>query len=639
MRMHVNLDFRERAGRGFFFVVVHMIRSTVVVLVSLALTQSFYTVESFVPAVITAKRSNVETIRWFQSSSTLRMSEMDKTGGSNAQSVIDKNETSSRSESAIKNVSSSDSTILPLSESLMNQIEDVLSKDDEPNQEMLDSDGSDDGYDDYDVLAKKEEPGDKEAVIMAVKKYQKEVWKDEPTIPLETILARTLDTVEDIVLHVGRVPYDYGWIDDNELKKTERETVVVLGSGWAAHAFLKVADTYKQRIIVVSPSNHFVFTPMLASASVGTVEYRSMTEAVRASNPMIDNYIEGSATDIDVKQKVITIQLKSILDSSSNEAQSPKPIQVKYDKLIVAVGCKVADSMVPGAKEYALRLKSCDDARRLRTAIGEAFEYASRPDVRDDDGKILSQLERQARRNERQHRLTFCIVGGGPTGVELAGELADFVQDICKPRIGAYPDLRDDVRIVVLHGGPELVPQFDENLSKSAFKALTKEGVEVRLNTFVNEVGDGYVKIVAKGDGQMEENLPCGVCVWAAGTEPVPLVTRLLEQLPEDARGIGGKIVVDKWLRCPMNDPTLFGTLLVMGDAAAFRDAKDNSYLPQTAQVAGQQGAYAARLLDRDYDLSITPPTLRTKDSIMEMWLKLRGLEQADGCKFFFGVV
>jgi hypothetical protein len=211
-----------------------------------------------------------------------------------------------------------------------------------------------------DGAAKVEEPGDREKIMNSIKKYQFDLWKNEPRIPFATLLQRTLDTAEDIFLHLRRVPYDIGWKLEPELE--DRPTIVVLGSGWAAHAFLKVADTYKLRVIVVSPTNHFVFTPMLASASVGTVEYRSMTEAVRAANPMIENYLEGKAVDIDLEQKTIKVQLESLLQGL-REGEPPL-LEISYDKLIVAVGCKVADTLVPGAFENSLRLKSCDDARR-----------------------------------------------------------------------------------------------------------------------------------------------------------------------------------------------------------------------------------------------------------------------------------
>lgn len=246
-------------------------------------------------------------------------------------------------------------------------------------------------------------------------------------------------------------------------------------------------------------------------------------------------------------------------------------------------------------------------------------------------------MEQDQRREERRKRLTFAIVGGGPTGVELAGELSDFVKDITKPRVGAYPDLRKDVRIVVIQGGKDLVPQFDEDLRKHALSSLEKSGVEVRLNTKVNEVGDGFVKLIPKGEGQIEETLPTGLNVWAAGTESVPFTKTLLEKLPEEARGPQGKINVDAWLRPAMPDNAEFGSILVMGDAAAFSD-RDNSFLPQTAQVAGQQGAYAARLLDRGYDMSLTIPRLSKGTDMMNAWLRVRGLEEAEGCKSNFAV-
>lgn len=185
-------------------------------------------------------------------------------------------------------------------------------------------------YDDLDGEAKVEEPGDRDKIMTLIKQYEFDIWDSEPQLPIETIVQRTLDTVEDAFLHLRRVPYDKGWFPEPQMDN--RPTVVVLGSGWAAHALLKVADTYKMRIIVVSPSNHFVFTPMLASASVGTVEYRSMTEAVRAANPMIENYIEGLATDVDLEKQTLKVKLNNLLEGIK-EGESPE-IEIKYDKLV-----------------------------------------------------------------------------------------------------------------------------------------------------------------------------------------------------------------------------------------------------------------------------------------------------------------
>jgi hypothetical protein len=215
-------------------------------------------------------------------------------------------------------------------------------------------------------------------------------------LPLDIILQRTWDTVEDIWQHLRRVPVEKGWAELSPESELTRKTIVVLGSGWGAHALLKVADCQKLRLIVISPSNHFVFTPMLASAAVGTVEYRSMTEAVRAANPMIDQYIEGKAVAVNVTEKYVDVQLNSLLDDFREG--TPPTIRVDYDHLVCSVGSRVDDRGVPGA-DRALRLKSCEDARRLRTAVGECLEYASRPDCRKDS-------------DERTKRATFLIVGG-----------------------------------------------------------------------------------------------------------------------------------------------------------------------------------------------------------------------------------
>lgn len=110
---------------------------------------------------------------------------------------------------------------------------------------------------------------------------------------------------------------------------------------------------------------------------------------------------------------------------------------------------QVDDKGVPGASK-ALRLKTCDDARRLRTAVGECFEYASRPDAAG-----------QQNDDKRTQRSTFLIVGGGPTGVELSGELYDLAEDITRPHKGTYPRLKGNVKVVLCHSGNELVPQFE----------------------------------------------------------------------------------------------------------------------------------------------------------------------------------
>jgi NADH dehydrogenase FAD-containing subunit len=456
-------------------------------------------------------------------------------------------------------------------------------------------------------------------------------------IPLDVLLSRTLDTVEDVAVHLRRIPDKHGTKELTEEQDQSRKTVVVLGSGWSSHALMKVVDTNKIRLVVVSPVNHFTFTPMLASAAVGTVEYRSMTEAVRAANPCIDQYLEGKATDVNVANKTVTVKLNSLLDGV-REGEPPE-LTLSYDHLIVSVGCKIDDKGVTGA-DKALRLKTLDDARKLRQAVGECFEFSSRPDVAGPDMA-----------EERRKRSTFLIVGGGPTGVETAGELHDLAVDITRPNKGVYPNLKNDIRVIVAHSGPSLVPQFEPRLRDEALKSLKKKGVEVILNTYVTEVGDGYAKLSTKkfdenGEviGRDEYTIDTGLTVWAAGTTPVSFVDKLLGQLPDEARNRDGRVNVDKFMRPVMMDGSLLGSVLVLGDAAAFPEGDElisrHATLPQTAQVAGQQGAYVARLLNRGYSLDTTPPSLPSNltmttanvfdDPVMNKWLEMRDLTTAN---------
>jgi NADH dehydrogenase FAD-containing subunit len=356
---------------------------------------------------------------------------------------------------------------------------------------------------------------------------------------------------------------------------------------------------------------------------------------------MIHEYLEGSATAINVANRTVTVKLNSLLDDVVSGAEvEPPTLTLSYDHLVVSVGSRVDDRGVPGA-DRALRLKSTDDARRLRTAVGECFEYASRPDVSSPEAA-----------KERSRRVTFLIVGGGPTGVELAGELHDLFEDVTRFHKGTYPKLAESVRVILAHGGPSLVPQFEEALRTEAQKSLEKKGVEVILNTRVTEVGDGYArlstKVVDSVTGRPTEEredsvLPVGLTVWCAGTAPVPFVEDLLSQLAPEARNYDGRVKVDRWMRPPMNDPALLGSVLVLGDAAACSGClgSGDKELPATAQVAGQQGAYVARLLDRGYDLQTTPPVLPCMDTetqdtcdvfydpALNAWLRFRGLDLA----------
>lgn len=404
----------------------------------------------------------------------------------------------------------------------------------------------------------------------------------EPLNPVQSAADATFDILEDAVMHARR-----GVVDEIR-SMTGRTKVVILGSGWAAHAMIKIIDANKFQVVVVSPVNHFAFTPMLPSAAVGTVEYRSMTETMRRANPLVD-YVQGKARDVDTLEKTLT------LDDGTT---------ISYDKLVCAIGVRVNDQIVPGAAQFCYRLKQVEDAVKLRASISEKF----------DEAALASTSREQARR-----LLTFAVIGGGPTGVELAGELCDFIRDIgtrLYPRLGISP------RVILVHSRAQLLQQFEPEQRIAAATTLQKQGVELMLNARVNQVGHHEMNIVVDGAAV---TVPYGIAVWCAGTAPQPFVETFLQKLPAEARAGRGFIAVDNWLRVKDCDD-----IYALGDCS-----KLDNPLPATAQVAAQQGAFLARFLNRGYDHSTPPKLKQMNNSAERFWItQLRGAETAPGFEF-----
>ncbi|KAG8464456.1 hypothetical protein KFE25_003519 [Diacronema lutheri] len=477
------------------------------------------------------------------------------------------------------------------------------------------------------------------------------------------VAAKGLDTFEDAVLHLRRmaaVPAEasvaVGLRDDDG---DRRRRIVVIGAGWGAHALIKVIDASAFRVTIVSPRDHFLFTPMLAATAVGTVEYRSIVESMRASNPLVE-FVEGVATDIDPRGQRVSVSLSPLLDIPPARARDELELDAKahvadgargdelraqrqiislpYDTLVVACGARVSLSAVPGAALRCHRLKEVEDARELRRAISEAFARAARTGTADGEVRRL---------------LTFVVVGGGPTGVELSGEMTDLLSSDARR---LYPALASRARVVLVHGGAELLPPFEPSLRAAAASGLRARGVQLVLNSRVERVGETTLTVRTRvrgadgAEGVERSELPYGAVVWCAGTTPQPFVRALLAELPEAAASRDGRLNVDSWLRVRMGGGTadaraeppggaapLLGSILAIGDAACETFASDDSQtarsalarsygereggggargaaeptpLPQTAQVAAQQGAFAARMINRGYTLASTPPVL-----------------------------
>lgn len=245
-----------------------------------------------------------------------------------------------------------------------------------------------------------------------------------------------------------------------------RERVVILGSGWAGYTLSRRLDPRRYQVVVVSPRSYFVFTPLLAGTSVGTLEYRVVMEQVRSPRSKVE-FFQGWADDVDFDRRTLTVeeaidddlQNHGLPQESNAEANSTDDnhqqqqlqsqtkgatFDLSWDKLIISVGCYSQTFSTPGVRENAFFLKDVGDARQIRTRLLNCFEKAALPTTAES-------VKRQL--------LNFAVVGGGPTGIEWAAELHDLIhEDMAK----LYPDLIQYTKITVYDVSPTVLPMFDQ---------------------------------------------------------------------------------------------------------------------------------------------------------------------------------
>ncbi|KIK01192.1 hypothetical protein K443DRAFT_678656 [Laccaria amethystina LaAM-08-1] len=342
----------------------------------------------------------------------------------------------------------------------------------------------------------------------------------------------------------------------------EKKTLVVLGSGWGATSLLKTLDTADYNVVVISPKNYFLFTPLLPSVAVGTLNPRSIiqpTRYVTRHKKRAVSVIEAEASDIDPINKTITFADNSEIKGQVSTTTIP------YDYLVYAVGAEVQTFNIPGVKENACFMKELADAENMQRRFMDCVETAAFP------GQAIEEIDRL---------LHMVVVGGGPTGVELSGELHDFLEDDLK---SWYPELAGKIRITLVEALPSVLPSFSKQLISYTVSTFKESKIDILTKTMVKEVKEKSV-ILQMPDKSIQE-MPCGMVVWAAGNKGRKLTQDLMAKLPTTQTNRRG-LVVDDYLRMQGAQDSIFA----IGDCTA------TSYAP-TAQVASQQGAYLARVL------------------------------------------
>jgi NADH dehydrogenase len=321
--------------------------------------------------------------------------------------------------------------------------------------------------------------------------------------------------------------------------------VVIVGAGFGGLVAARALAKNPVRITLIDRQNFHTFQPLLYQVATAGLSPGEIAAPIRwiLRDRLNVEVLMSEVQDFDLTRRVVKLP----------DGETP------YDYLIVAAGASHAYFGHDEWEPFAPGLKTIEDALEIRRRVLLAFELA----------------ERQANREKEQVQLNFVVVGGGPTGVELAGTLAEIARRALTNEFRTIDPRK--TRIVLLEGGPRVLPAYPEDLSRSAEEQLKRLGVEVHTSALVTNVTPGAVHM---GDTQ----LPAAVILWAAGVAASPLGKKL--GAPVDR---AGRVAVNPDLSLP-GHPEVF----VIGDLATLKD-KDGKLLPGIAPVAMQEGKTTAQ--------------------------------------------
>ena len=332
--------------------------------------------------------------------------------------------------------------------------------------------------------------------------------------------------------------------------------IVIIGGGFGGLSFLKSARKSKNKFTLIDQTNHHLFQPLLYQVATAVLSPSDITVPIR-------NLFKKDKNVNIVFDEVIDInQEKNFLELKSGD-------NINYDKLLISVGSSYSYFGNDDWSIYSHGLKNLNDALDIRDNILKAFEMA---ESEKDHDKKLSYLN-------------FVIIGGGPTGVELAGSIAELAYKNIK---NEYRNFNiDDINVHLIEAGNNILPDYATNLSTKASKYLQKLGVDLKLNEKVLNIESN--KVTTEKDFYFTNNI-----IWAAGNKANPLIEKLNTE-------------VDKFGRVIVNDDFSIknsNSIYVIGDAANYKN-KNGEPLPGIAPVAIQQGKYLAKLLTTNQSSNI----------------------------------
>jgi len=324
--------------------------------------------------------------------------------------------------------------------------------------------------------------------------------------------------------------------------------VVVIGGGFGGLKFLQRARSSKIQFTLIDKQNHHLFQPLLYQVATAVLSPANIAFPIRRMFKNFKNVkvILDEAIDINREDKTVTI--------SSGE-------KIKYDQLIVSTGSRHSYFGNDGWSEYSNGLKGINDALQIRERLLRAFEKA----------------ENEKNIEKRNKYLNFVVVGGGPTGVEMAGSIAEIAYKNMKEEFRNFKS--SDANVYLIEATEKILPMYSDRLSGKAEKYLIDFGVQVRTNEKVIKIENDLV-VTDK------ESIETDNVIWAAGNEASPIIKKLNTKTDSE-----GRAIVDP--DCSIKED---GNVFVIGDASNYKN-KNNSTLPGIAPVAIQQGKYLAKII------------------------------------------
>lgn len=330
-----------------------------------------------------------------------------------------------------------------------------------------------------------------------------------------------------------------------------RRQVVIIGGGFGGLTTAKALIKKPVQVTLVDRRNHHLFQPLLYQVAMAGLSPAEIAVPIRSILRKQANakVLLADVSRIDLYQRQVYLR----------EAPS-----LPYDYLVIATGAKTSYFGQEGWRHVAPGLKDIEDAVEIRRSVLLAFEKA----------------EREPNHENRCNFLTFIVIGGGPTGVELAGAIAELARYVLARDFRSINP--ENARVILLEGGARILSSFSPQVSQWAMKSLHEMGVEVRTHARATEI-DAFGVLLG------DERIYAGTVLWAAGVEAAPLPQGF--DVPLDT---SGRVLVNQDCRVPGHHQ-----IFCIGDAASFSQAKMGTPLPGVSAVAMQQGRFVARQIIR----------------------------------------